>query len=115
MEWDKLEARPVENILTWAEQTERLDHVLDLPNATGELLAADEQDDDCALGLCVNFLFTESVLDTFAFMHMNRTYTEVKICAEKDFCKKRVYLIKRTTYLISMKVHGFCLESWKTF
>lgn len=46
MEWDKLEARPVENILTWAEQTERLDHVLDLLNATGELLAADEQGDE---------------------------------------------------------------------
>lgn len=59
----------------------------------------------------MNLLFTESVLETFALIHMNRTYAEVKTCAEKDCCKGRVYLIKGTTYtyLISMKGHEICL------
>ena len=47
MEWDELKARPrvLEKISTWAEQAERLDPAVDLPDATGELLAADEQGD----------------------------------------------------------------------
>ena len=60
----------------------------------------------------MNLLFTESVLDTFAFVYMNTTYTEVRL-AQKNEPERSLQKagISDSAYLISMKVHEFCLES----
>ena len=65
------------------------------------------------LGFCVNLLFTESVLDTFAFVYMNTTYTEVKLAQKNkpERLLQKAGIFDSAYFLISMKVHEFCLES----
>lgn len=48
MDWEELKARPrvLEEIPTWAKEMERLDPVVELPNAKGELLGVDEPGDE---------------------------------------------------------------------
>lgn len=48
MDWEELKARPrvLEEIPTWAKEMEKLDPVVELPDAKGELLGADEPGDE---------------------------------------------------------------------